>query len=201
MRTLFIFTIIYGCFHLVSADISASTIDLDMSEIDELGANFLVYTPDVARQYSKTICEMISECCPQFKSTFISMVISKRAEDITKECFGKDSKFFRNLISCPLLGKATTLGFKSDVTKYESIYSMNVIEDIEDVNMKLRICSEEELYSIVCDWSGSDLQRRCDRRIFENFAEQGDEIYEDKVRKIKQAYVKLADELKKQFYD
>lgn len=200
MHTIFIFITIYGCFGLISADISASKIDSDMAEINQLGAKFLVYAPPVARQYSETICKMISECCPQIKSNFISMILSKNADGITDECFGKNSKFFRNLVSCPLLGKATALGFKSDVAKYESIYTKNVIEDPEDVNIKLDICSEEELYSIVCDWNGSKLQRRCDRKLFEKFAEQNEQIYKDKVQNTKQSYIKLANELKKEFY-
>lgn len=201
MHILLVFIIVVGGFGLISADIPASTIDLDFAEIDKISNEFLIYAPDVVRQFTEISCKMVSECCQQLESTFLPMLIVGRIDELSDKCFGQtnSSKFLVNFMSCSPLMKLTTLLLNPELTKYISITAEKSLFDKEDVQMKLRVCSQKELYSVVCDWKGTDLQRACDRKALEKFAEQGNQIYKDKIQKTKKIYTKIANALKKEF--
>jgi hypothetical protein len=203
MHTFLIVIIIYSSLGLISASIPASTIDSDLTEINKITQDFKKFSPEVARQLTEATCQMISQCCSQIQSTFIPMALSGNIQGLTDKCFGEksSSNFLANILSCSPLTKITTLAKNPQLTKYVSIITKKSIQDTEDIKIILDTCSEKEIYSITCDWNRSDLQNICQKKVLEKLADQGDQIYKDKVQETKEGYIKLIDELKKEFHN
>jgi len=201
MRTFLFVIIVYGGLGFISAIIPASTIESDLAVINELSKDFKKSSPDVARQLTEATCQMISQCCPQIQSTFITMALSGNTQGLTDKCFGKkdSSNFLANILSCSPLMKITTMTTNEQLQKYVSILTDKSIQDPEDIKIMLDTCSGEEMYSIACDWNRSDLQNTCERKLLQNFAQQGDQVYRNKIQKTKEGYIKLVNELKKEF--
>ena len=88
---------------------------------------------------------------------------------------------------------------KPELTKYLSIITQKSLQDKEDAKLILDTCSQEELYSIACDWNTSDKKDTCQRKILQKWAEQGDQVYADKIQQSKEGYTKVVEELKKEF--
>ncbi len=201
MHTFLIVAIIYGSLGFISATIPTSTINADLAEINKLTEDFKKFSPDIGRQFTEATCQMIFQCCPQIQSTFFSMSLSGNTQGLTDKCFGEknSSKFLANILSCSPLMKITAMIINPELTKYISIITKKSIQDKEDMKFILETCSEKEIYSITCDWKRSDLQNTCQKKILEKLAEQDDQIYQDKVQKTKEGYIKLINELKKEF--
>jgi len=201
MHTFLIVIIVYGGFGFISATIPTSTIDSDLSEINKLSEDLRKFSPDIARQLIEATCQMISQCCPKIKSTFVSMALSGDKQELTDKCFGKkdSSNFLLNVLSCSPLIKMTKIAMDPQITKYMLIMTHKSNQDTEDTKMILDTCTEEEVYSVACDWNRSDLQDTCQRKVLEKLAEQDDQIYKDKVQQTKEGYTKVIDELKKEF--
>jgi hypothetical protein len=201
MRTFLFVIIVYGGLGFISAIIPASTIESDLAEINKLSKDFKKSSPDVARQLTEATCQMISQCCPQIQSTFITMALSGNTQGLTDKCFGKkdSSNFLANILSCSPLMKITTMTTNEQLQKYVSILTDKSIQDPEDIKIMLDTCSGEEMYSIACDWNRSYLQNTCERKLLQNFAQQGDQVYRNKIQKTKEGYIKLVNELKKEF--
>jgi len=182
-------------------NIPSSIIESDVAEINKLAEDFKKYSPDIARQFTEATCQMITQCCPQIQSTFISMALSGDTQGVSDKCFGgkNSSNFLANILSCSPLTKITTMATNPKLIKYISIITKIPVQDIEDKKLILDICSEEETYSIACDWNKFDLQNTCQQKLLEKFAKQSDQIYKDKVQETKEAYIKLVNELKKEF--
>jgi hypothetical protein len=203
MRTLLFVIIVYVGVDLISANIPTSTFESDLAEINKLSQDFKKSSPDVARQLTEATCQMISQCCPQIQSTFITMALSGNTQGLTDKCFGKkdSSNFLANILSCSPLMKITTMITNEKLKKYMSILTNKSIQDPEDIKLMLDTCSGEEIYSIACNWNRSDLENTCERKVLQQYAQQGDQIYTDKVQKTKEGYIKLVNELKKEFYN
>jgi hypothetical protein len=129
------------------------------------------------------------------------MALSGNTQGLTDKCFGKkdSSNFLANILSCSPLMKITTMITNEKLKKYMSILTNKSIQDPEDIKLMLDTCSGEEMYSIACNWNRSDLQNTCERKVLQQYAQQGDQIYTDKVQKTKEGYIKLVNELKKEF--
>jgi len=201
MHTFLIVIIVYCGLGLISASIPTSTIESDLAEINKLSQDFKKSSPDVARQFTGATCQMISQCCPQIQSTFITMALSGNTQGLTDKCFGKkdSSNFLANVLSCSPLMKITTMTTNEQLKKYVSIITDKSFQDTEDMKIILDTCSETEIYSIACHWNRSDQQNTCQRKVLEKLAQQGDQVYRNKVQKTKEGYIKLVDELKKEF--
>jgi hypothetical protein len=201
MRTLLFVIIVYVGVDLISANIPTSTFESDLAEINKLSQDFKKSSPDVARQLTDATCQMISQCCPQIQSTFITMALSGNTQGLTDKCFGKkdSSNFLANILSCSPLMKITAMITNEKLKKYMLILTNKSIQDPEDIKLMLDTCSGEEMYSIACNWNRSDLQNTCERKVLQQYAQQGDQIYTEKVQKTKEGYIKLVNELKKEF--
>ncbi|CAF0932046.1 unnamed protein product [Adineta steineri] len=199
MHTFLIVIIICSCFGFIST----STIDSDLTDIINIEQDFKKYSPEIARNFTQTTCQMISKCCPQIQSKFISMALLGDTKGITDQCFdlkGSPNSLL-NIISCSPLFQLTTMITNPDLLKYISLISKNSNQDKEDMKTILNVCSETEVYSIACNWNDSDQQSTCQRKVLEKWAEQGDKFYTDKVQQKKQDYIKLIDILKKEFHN
>ena len=76
MRTFFIVVIVSCGLGFISSSIPTSTIDSDLIEISNVSQEFKNYSPEVARRFTEATCQMISQCCPQIQSMFVSMALS-----------------------------------------------------------------------------------------------------------------------------
>jgi len=201
MHTFLIVVIISGGLGLISASIPASTIDSDSIDISNISQDFKKFSPAVARRLTEATCQMISQCCPQIQSNFLSMTLSGDTNELTNQCFGEKSSstFLSKILSCSPLVRMTTMVTNPQLIKYMSIITKKSAQDKEDMKLILHTCSQEEILSIACDWNPSDQQNTCQRKILQIWAEQGDKIYTDKVQQTKEEYNKLIDELKKEF--
>lgn len=201
MHTLLIVFIACGCLGLISADISSSIIEADLAEISQLAHDFRQASPNIARQFTETTCQMITQCCPQIQSSFASMSLSGKTDAVLEQCFGRkdSSTALSNLMSCKPFVKITTLSKNPQFTKYATIVSKKSTQNNEDMKLTLAACSEQEIQSIACEWNVSDLQTSCQQKVLQTLAQKGDQVYINKVQQIKDGYIKLTNELNKAF--
>jgi hypothetical protein len=201
MHTLLIVLIAYGGLGLISAIIPASVIEADLNEINQLSKDFHQVSPDIARQFTEATCQMISQCCPQMQSKFASMSLSGKTDTILEQCFGRkdSSTALSKLMSCSPFVKITTLAKNSQFSKYATIVSKKAPQNADDMKLTLAACSEQEIQSVACDWNPTDLQNSCQRKVLQTLAQQGDQVYKNKVQQTKDGYMKLTNELKNAF--
>jgi hypothetical protein len=202
MHTFLVVVIVSGCFGLISAGIPTSIIDSDLAEIGKLEQDFKNFSPPVVRRMTETTCQMLSQCCPQMQSTFVSMIISGDMDGLMKKCFGEtgSSTFLSKILSCRPLTKLTALATNPQITKYVSIITNKQAADKEEMKSIVEVCSEKEMHSIACDWDTSDQHDSCERKVLQKWAEQDDgKTYANKVQQSKEGYIKIIDQLKKEF--
>ena len=144
---------------------------------------------------------MISQCCPQIQSSFVSMALLGDSKGLTDKCFGDkgSSSFLSNILSCSPFVQLTTMATNPDLLKYLTVITENSVQVKDDIKLILDICSEKEVYAIACDWNTSDLQNTCQQKLLRKWAEQGEKVYADKIQQTKDGYIKLIDVLKKEF--
>jgi hypothetical protein len=198
IRTILIAVI--ACLGLSSAFISSNIIASDLAEISKLTQDLKQLSPSVTRSFSETTCQMISQCCPQIQSTFAAMTLQDKSQEVLEQCFGrKDSaNLLSNLRSCAPLTKIKTTLSDPTFSKFAQIISkMN--QDSQNKLLIVNTCSDEELYAIVCDSNGFQVQKSCQQKVLQKVAQQGDAIYQDYVQQMKNNLMKVINELQKAF--
>lgn len=199
MHTFFIVVaLICASLGSISADIPPSVIEADLAEIIRLGQDFRQLSPAVGRQFNDASCQMITQCCPHLQSTFASLALSGKGEAVMEQCFGRkdSSTFLSKLTSCPPFTTITTLSKNPQLSKYASIMSKKTAQMSEDMQVVLSACSPDEIFAMACEWSRTDLQTTCQRKVLQSLVRRGDQVYKTKVEQTKSAYAQVANELR-----
>ncbi|CAF0723324.1 unnamed protein product [Adineta ricciae] len=181
--------------------IASLTIDTDLVEINKLEQDFLKYTPEIARRFIRTTCDVITQCCPHKQSNLFATVLSGNTNDVLDKCF--DGKMTSNVIasfsSCSPFIQLSTMITDSNLFKFLNIVEKTADVDKENVQAMIDLCTEQELSTIACSRNLSDEQNTCQRKLMRKWAAQGEKIYAEKVQNMKDSYKKNIDALKKAF--
>ncbi|UJR21415.1 hypothetical protein I4U23_024504 [Adineta vaga] len=197
MHILSIVLIVYGTLDIISS----STIDYDLIEISNLKQDFIKYSPEIIRRVTQATCDMITQCCPKKQSKLVSMALAGNTNAFADECFDGQTtaNVLANLISCSPFVQISTMVTDSDFLEYINFIRKNFVVDKEETQLILDLCTEQEMYSMICDLNQTNEQDTCQLKILKKWLENGEGIYAKKVQQTKDQYIKLIDALKKTF--
>jgi len=199
MRTLLIILLLCGSADILSTTISNSTIDSDIAELVNLYNELQLAKPVSVHRAREAACQIISKCCPELKSTFLSLVISGKSREFVDQCFGKigSSSFLTKILKCFPFIKIITAVVHPQNRKYQVATRGILAGEKKDLESVIQACSSEEFLSIVCNWNKYDKMENCQRRLLEKYAQQGDSVYTNKVQKTKESMRRIIDKIKK----
>ena len=201
MHTLLIVLVLCSGLGLLTATISSSTIDSDMAELMKLYRDMKALTPSAARRAAESGCQMIDQCCPQVRSTFISLIVSKNSQALHTQCFGErgSSGHISKVLSCAPMKKLFMMKDDPQLMKYQAIMKSKLTNDDENMRVTAQVCSSDEVMSIICNGDNLALVRSCQQKILEKYAQEGDNVYTEKIEQFKTETRAVIDALKQTF--
>jgi len=169
------------------AYIPASTIDSDAAEINSLNNALKSSSPAIFHRSQSLVCEMINKCCPVIKSRLADYVDSSidNSDALVNACLG--NYLHHSLLqTCPMLSKFVTIAEDGDLYKY--VNTLNIaMSEIESPDIRIpQMCSSDEAYAVLCDWTERHKMESCERKRLTYVAQHSsDNDYQTLVRMTK----------------
>jgi len=187
MRTLLIVLVLCGIAGLLTATISNSIIESDSMDLTQLYEEFKSLAPQSARQAAESTCQMVDQCCPQQQMNFLQSAMSGQGEKFAELCFGQQNSndFMTRIMSCKPLQNMASLASDSQFLKFVEANKEKSSGDQPNMQVMLRVCSPDELLALACDWNEVIKHASCQRKMLQEFANQGDNIYTERVERLK----------------
>ncbi len=183
------------------ASIPASTIDSDAAEINGLNAAVKSSSPAIFRQTQSLVCEMINKCCSDIKPRLGDYLDGSVGgnDALMNACIGKYPRHSL-LNNCPTLSKFIPLAQNEDFLKYATtLYTVS--REIQNPGINIpKVCSSDEFYAILCDWTEHQKMESCERKRFAYVAQhRSDDDYRTFVRMSKNNLRLMINAIKKDF--
>jgi hypothetical protein len=150
---------------LSQASIPASTINADAAAINRLNDVLKSSTPNAFRRSQSLVCEMINKCCAFIKPRLADYVDDTMTSGnaLVSACIGnypRQSVFE----TCPTLTKFVEIAGDEDFLKYVGVLS-TVMHEVQSHNIRIpQVCSSDEIYVILCDWTQRHQMESCERK-------------------------------------
>jgi len=187
MRTFLIVFVFCGIAGLLSATISNSIIESDAMDLTQLYEEYRSLAPLSARRAAESTCEMVNQCCPQQQSSFLQLAMSGQGEKFAELCFGPQNSndFMTKIMACKPLSNMASLASDSQFLKFMEANKEKSSSDQPNMAVMLRVCSQDELLALACDWNAVVKHGNCQRKMLQDYASQGDQIYTERIERMK----------------
>jgi hypothetical protein len=186
---------------LSQASIPASTINADAAEINRLNEVLKSSTPNVFRRSQALVCEMINKCCAFIKPRLADYVgdTMTTGDALMSACIGNyPSQFI--LETCPTLNKFVAIASDNDFLKYVEVLS-TAMHEVQSPDIRIpQVCSSDETYVILCDWTQRHQMESCERKRLAYVAQHtNDDDYRTFVKNTKKNVYIIVNAVKKAF--
>ncbi len=183
------------------SSIPTSTINFDVAELTNLNEAFKTNSPAIFHRLQSLVCEMIDMCCSSIKSRLNKYIgtPTNDASALVKECIGNPPRQ-SVLDDCPTLLKFLTVAKDDDLHKYTNVL-MTAGTELQSSDIRMpQMCSSEEAYVLLCDWTKRDKIESCTRKNLVYLAEhRSDADYRAFVQENKQNLRVLINAMSKAF--